>query len=81
MSTKTQEGVNCVLKIFAKFSQTVVAPIRIGRSSTQQIAKTLRNEINKEHTIFNLEPIQGKKPRPTHVGFSHNPLNGQPVTT
>jgi len=72
------------LKIFANLLQTAVALVRTGCSSTQQIAKTLRNEINKEHMIFTwktLNPSKVKNHDLPHVGFSHNLLNGLETVT
>ena len=68
------------LKFFANFSQSAAAPVRTDCFATQQMAKTLRNEINTKHTIFtwkNLSPFKVKNHDLPHVEFSHNPLTGK----
>ena len=67
-------------QIFAILRTISQQTVQTGCSYCCKVFKLLRNQ-DKIRTqnlyVENLEPKRGEKPRPTLVGFSHNPLNGQ----
>ena len=68
MSTKTQDGVNCVLEILCQFFVNNKNTCSDRLFLHTAVGKVLRKEINGEHTIFTwktLSPSKVKKPRPT----------------